>query len=544
MLHRFEVHDVLEIGRASLNHVSGTDNVDLNAAIKSRLLFRLDILEMLDLQTAGHSPTSSEYENLSTTLQQLEASHDAGKEFSDAFSTKIQRRLASTVPPRPMVTVSMSEAWNFWRLMIANCQHVFTVIEARHSQDLLTAYQIFAYNDPQISVYPRALLQSFLTREGMVTDRITARQFIEEDVLTLTLAASTIPQYPGITNVGVVRCFETFLDRFEQSFINLYRALCLNSCRIRRSFCHALIEWDNLQIEVEEMDTIIHQELGSKPLYIDGSDQFPFSLSSWVYHHKLCILEQTIQMGFDQMIYAPHELAGMYWYLSYVCDQHLQHLERITAFTTERKKNLPSTGTSEAEAARRMCKTAIDRQFRHFAYTRATSLLSMAVQGIFVVLQRHDIYNKDGPLHSNDDFRHEIRMKPFSNLTIPEALPANAFREETAMQYSSTTEVLDSAIASAVGARKAWEEIGKLSWDMFPLAAQSTDVSILQQKWSNDVKDCVKAAIAANLCLLTLKRGTSKPEWIEQTKKLAKIPQPGDKARRHRWWIIPELPPV
>lgn len=540
LLHQFDVNDILQIGMASLDNISDFQDAGLIDAITSRLGFRAAVLAMFSLQNTGRESEASQYAEVLTTLQRLETTHTIGKPVTNAFSTKIQRRLASTVPPRPMVTVSMSEAWKFWQQFIADCENVFQVFEAQHSHDLLTAYQIFAHSDPQVSVYPRALLQSFLTRSGRVTDRVTAIQLIEEDTTTLTLAASPVRQQFGMNNGNIVRSYATFLDRFEISFINLHRALCLNSCRIRRTFCHALIEWDNLQVEIEEIDTVIHQELAMKPILIDGAEQFPFSLSSWVYHHKLCVLEQTIQMGFQQMIYAPQELAGMYWYLSYICDQHLQHLERITAFTADRRSHVNGP---DAESKQRECKTAVERQFRHFAYARATSLLAMAIHGIFIILQRHSIFTTKESVYSNDEWTFEIRMKPFCNLTIPEPLPADIFEEETNMKQSTTPKLLEQAMKSAVGARKAWEEIGKLSWNMFPLANGTTS-SVLQEMWSQDVKDCVKAAIAANLCLLTLKKGIADASWIDKARKMAKIPQPGEKGRRHRWWIIPELPPV
>lgn len=35
-----------------------------------------------------------------------------------------------------------------------------------------------------------------------------------------------------------------------QPFVDTVRAACLNRCRIRRTVCHTVVDWDNLQMEV------------------------------------------------------------------------------------------------------------------------------------------------------------------------------------------------------------------------------------------------------------------------------------------------------
>jgi hypothetical protein len=37
-----------------------------------------------------------------------------------------------------------------------------------------------------------------------------------------------------------------------QPFVDTVRAACLNRCRIRRTVCHTVVDWDNLQMEVRE----------------------------------------------------------------------------------------------------------------------------------------------------------------------------------------------------------------------------------------------------------------------------------------------------
>lgn len=503
--------------------------------------------------TSCISPPRSFFTSIQEYLIAMQKSHTLGKQVPEAFSTKLQRRLASTVPPRPMVTVSMDQAWSFWRNMLNDCRDVFTVHEAAHSQDLWTAHQIFAHSSPQPSTYPRALLQSFLTRDGLVTSRISLRAFLEEDLQSLTLPASQLLQ-AGANVYGkicygdrtVTECMQNFTDRFEHNFNNLYRTLCLNSCRIRRTSCQALLEWDNLQGQVEEIDSII-QDLGyeTPTIYLVGSPlTFSFSLSSWVYHHKLNVMRLTIQMGFGLAVYAADELAGMYWYLSNICDVHLSHLERISHFVTEKDTGIKQSRTDPKmkEKGIAECKRALERLYREYAWVKATQSLAGVTHGIFVLLHRVGIITRKGPLYSSDSMRHDIRMKPFLGLSIPEPIGDQDFQTQVDMDNVTTEDLLHQITVACAESKKAWEAVTKTTWNVFPKSENSEEDSVLDKRWKADVKDCLKATIAATLCVVTLKKGLKSETWKEKAQQEVKLPEVGEKGRWHQWWILPVLP--
>lgn len=527
---------------------------ELSDAIVTRLQFRNDVLGMLMKHADSVSPPESFFDSMQNRLSFIQKGHGLGKEVPEAFSTKLQRRLASTVPPRPMVTVSMDQVWTFWRNMLNDCQDVFAMHEAAHSQDLWTAHQIFAHSSPQPSTYPRALLQSFLTRNGLVTSRISLRHFLEEDLQSLTLPASQLLHISGneygkacYSDQKVIECMQNFTDRFEHNFNNLYRTLCLNGCRIRRTCCQALLEWDNLQGQVEEIDSIV-QDLGhEKPMiYLVGSPPtFSFGLSSWVYHHKLNIMRLTVQMGFALAIYAPEELAGMYWYLSNVCDVHLSHLERISHFVTEKDISIKHSGwnAKTKEKGVTECKHALERLYREYAWVKATQLLAGATHGIFVLLQRIGIFVRKGPLYSSDFMRHEIRMKPFLVLSIPEPVGHQDFSMEVDLQHLTSEDLLDQITSACSEAKRAWEGVSRTTWNVFPKVANSKEDSVLDRRWKADVNDCLKATIAASLCVVTLKKGIRDEAWKTKARKEVRLPDVGEKGRWHQWWMLPVLPP-
>ena len=529
---------------------SNIDQENQNA-IHVRLKLLSDMLETLVQHVDGQTPPSSLSTIMHDHLDKVQSTHELGVAVPKAFSTKLQRRLASTVPPRPMVTVTMDQAWTFWHRMVDDCRDVFSIHQAAYSEDLMTAYQLFAYSSPQPSTYPRALLQSFLSHDGIVASRVETMSFLEEDLQTLTLPASQLltisdGAYGRLydSSQPIADCMQRFFDQFGQTFINVYRALCLNSCRIRRTFCHALVEWDTLQGQVEEMDCIIQDAIHERPTnYLpDSPPTFAFSLSSWVYHHKLVILKLTIQMGFDQTVYAPHEMAGMYWYLSNICDIHLGHLERVSHFVSAKDTEV-KRGSMDRDAKEKAvfeCRGALDRLYRQYAWTKATQLLASTLHAIFVVLQRSGVFVRQGPLYSSDALRHEIRMKPFLSLSIPEVPTADDFTKQADLPELSTAELLTQAITMSAAAKKAWEEIAKTTWNALP--KQDKEPSVIDEKWNNDVKGSLKAAISAGLCVLALRPVVNNKKWRATVVKEAKLPDHGENGRWHRWWVVPLLP--
>lgn len=83
----------------------------LRDAIRSRLVFRREFLLALDRDLDVLESRSTV--NFVSCLSQLELLTDSvalGKSVPEAFSLKIQRKLASTVPPRPIVHISHEDA--------------------------------------------------------------------------------------------------------------------------------------------------------------------------------------------------------------------------------------------------------------------------------------------------------------------------------------------------------------------------------------------------------------------------------------------------
>lgn len=59
-----------------------------------------------------------------------------GKPIPDSFTLKIQRKLASTIPPRPMVTISNKVAIDFLRRLLKDAIDMHEILDYTSPDDL------------------------------------------------------------------------------------------------------------------------------------------------------------------------------------------------------------------------------------------------------------------------------------------------------------------------------------------------------------------------------------------------------------------------
>jgi hypothetical protein len=103
-------HRLLDQATAWLGEQTNIDQ-KLKDAIHCRLVFRHEFLSALDQDIEVLETRSTEnFESCLAQLGPLRESVPLGKPVPESFSLKIQRKLASTVPPRPMVNLTPEDA--------------------------------------------------------------------------------------------------------------------------------------------------------------------------------------------------------------------------------------------------------------------------------------------------------------------------------------------------------------------------------------------------------------------------------------------------
>lgn len=112
-------------------------NDEMKDALRCRLIFRRDFLrgvaqDIEIVQTRSMQP----FESCLEQLPLLTKSVSLGKPVPESFSSKIQRKLASTLPPRPMVKVSAEDAVAHVKRICQDAIDLKEILEYRGSYNL------------------------------------------------------------------------------------------------------------------------------------------------------------------------------------------------------------------------------------------------------------------------------------------------------------------------------------------------------------------------------------------------------------------------
>ncbi|QPH06146.1 hypothetical protein C2857_004411 [Epichloe festucae Fl1] len=546
-----EVQDVLSRAVELVLSLKGSSIPDDMAdALVSRLDLRSVFLTATKSPQHMKEPSKAKapWDEALQILPRLSSTHSLASAVDDAFSMKLQRKLASTVPPRPIVQLNFDDAFGHLSRLFRDGSEVIGVLEYTDSQCLQTFVQSFQSKKPQPMVYIRTLLQTFLFDAMEILGSMSVRQLLDDDLSIVTLPAHPLldrdndeieaPQDPRFV---MSQKMELFRQRAAQPFLDIFRTACQNRCRVRRTLCHLVRDWENLQVDAEEIDEILQIRaeeqpvMQRSPLGLNPIETYSLPLSSWTYLYKLRQMEAIVQLGFELQVYQVDEMAGMYWYLNYLSKSRLQHVERIKTFvvrraTQSRSQVLPPPAEQQLQ--------------RSLSYTRLSMLdaavtweLSDALCCVYVVLDRCKLISAPPRPYSNDRLRYDLRMRPFSPIGLP-ALPTfEDFSDGTKQPDSSTSALLEHAERAATSAKRGLEALGKLS------AEESFSVGSHEQ-WIGSAKDALKSCIATGVAVSTLRKALLKAGGDEAAtlSVLAEVPT-SDKAY-HEWWIVPRIVPV
>jgi len=330
---------------------------------------------------------------------------------------------------------------------------------------------------------------------------------------------------------------ETFRARAAASYLDIFRGSCQNRCRIRRTLCHTLLDWDSLQFDAEELDAQLRELTNERPIVdstVSNDPIYSFPLSSWAYFYKLRQMEWVLQLGFELETYQPDELAGMYWYLQYVARTRSRHLERIRGFTLRNYSS--ARNTSEVDTQR------LSQFGDALAYINYSMLESSGTYGfadalscLYTVLGRLSLIPRPPRPYSDDAMRYELRMKPFLSIALPEPVPFSEFAQVVDQTGESVLDLLAFASESTLAARRAFEVLSKLS-------AKDAFCQGSYESWLKDVRNCLKACIFTNITISAVKKAIEASGKGGRVKIKVEVPTP-DQAY-HNWWIVPTIVPI
>lgn len=283
-------------------------------ALEARLLFREQMLQSL---LGG----KLDWEDTLEGLDDMQCGHQFAIPTPDAFSAKVQRQLATSTPPRPMLNIGWDEAMTRWKHFIDDVIDAYrmTSLDAiSDPQCLQRVTWAFAYRDPPPGTFARAIMQEQLfSPGGAVVTRVGHFELLLADLRNVVLAGDSLIdpasfqiELPSDPRHIRSRLLEEFVEKAVDEYLNLYRMVCQNRCRIRRTFTQAIAILDALESEGARVDqAIASKTVGSKSAGVK-KDLRP--LSSWAKFHKLQVMMWTVQLGFETDIYMDDEVSTEY----------------------------------------------------------------------------------------------------------------------------------------------------------------------------------------------------------------------------------------
>jgi hypothetical protein len=138
-IHHPEVRDVLTAARKVASNPKTAIPPEISQALDYRLEARTAMLRAMELTDLRSNPESLKlpWKQLQGVWENVNKSHKYGVPVPEAFSTKIQRRLASTMPPRPIVQLSFKETYDHVKRLCADAIEVLDVLKFHDTQSLL-----------------------------------------------------------------------------------------------------------------------------------------------------------------------------------------------------------------------------------------------------------------------------------------------------------------------------------------------------------------------------------------------------------------------
>lgn len=529
-------------------------NDALRSSILRRLEFRKDFLRALDLDLPL-SHISHSWPPIHKGIQTLKATHQLGRAVPGAFSTKIQRRLASNVPPRPIVDLEFASALTNLQQLTADCTEAtrFTTL-AHDPLEYQSFLWTFASRSPPPLAYARSYLATLLFHPTVLESPISLPL---ADVKTLVFPASPVldpsnwaqspprnAMLPKPPRLQFALLMDEFADRCGQPYMDLWVALGQNRCRLRRMLTHVITAWDMLQADARLVDTDIDAastELGVQEMIME------FSLSTWSYHKKLWILEKIVLMGFELDVYLPDEFAGMYLFLSLVATRRKEVLQKVEAHYLARTQQLLKDRNFRDAAD---VEDAVPYLDSLMAEAEGIAALSLALARFYIVLLYLGLLAIPKRPFSTEELRYELRMKPFLTLQPPEVPPFEDFKAHTqpygphaspTPQFSTDVRDTDSEM---------WREIAdslKVAKEAFTalkkLGAKAAKAEGVEKAWNKDVQSALASCVAAGVAVAGVKDAVGRR--VEGDGALGvrvEVPGSGEGGRYAEGWVVVKIP--
>lgn len=221
LLTDFEVMEIEQELDDAISYLN-VHNLSINETLKDALVARLEFRKMfLSAVQTDEIPDRQRpflWERCMEMLPSIKQSTSHGVSVNESFSVKIQRKLASSVPPRPIVSINFDDAYAFLSRLCQHGKDAYRILEYHGGVNLLVCQRrlppllgaklitiqtfVWAFQShmPQPAVYIRSLLQSLIFSEMRVLGTMSLKTLLFDDLEEIVLPADLLVD-PGNDNV-------------------------------------------------------------------------------------------------------------------------------------------------------------------------------------------------------------------------------------------------------------------------------------------------------------------------------------------------------
>lgn len=515
--------------------VDGSDLPDeMKVALSDRLLAR----RSYTLSVFGES---NDWESLvGIARNKLAITHALSEPLPEAFTDKVQRHLATSTPPRPMLEVSYDESQKSWIKLYSDVAEAGRLVSiwTRQSPGSLQR-AVWSYASRNASTYPRAVFQDLLFAEGRVAGDVSHFDLLLTDVRDLVLAGDPLAdpdsfqvEMPSDPRHICSRILESFMDKIIDEYLNLYRMVCQNRCRIRRTFTQSITLLDELETSVAaDADRQINAHVSRKRLDTPlGKKVHLNPLTSWSRYYKLKVMAETVALGFETDIYLDYEMGQMYSYLADLATMRSETVDHIDLFLTDRisqrAKNVDKRYAAECLASREWIQTLKIE-------ANTTTALARALATLHNLLLHLRLIEPAARPFAQPQLMYEARMKPYLAVANPRPPLVSEFQQS--QRISTTSEEALVSIDNDI--KQAKTQLASLKLKS-PEDAKYIGTESL---WKAEIKQLETTCVAVSVGVSLLKRTLAKCGGDAGMEGRMAVSYPEVEKRYHPWWVVPHL---
>lgn len=465
--------------------------------LASRLKYRVHLQELL--RNLDHPEEwNSSIDIILQTIAQVKPSEAQLPALEAIFNTRIQRILISTSPPRPIMSMSVPEAYSELRRCCRDLLRLLPATTAARDSPacMLAFFNLIRKDDPPTLPLVRSRLQNLFLSDKLAQHSVNKQRFLIRAIEEVCgqrddLFNNAKVEIPSDNRFTIHDLVTSTLARLELPFLDYFKILCHNPGRQRRNLCKILADFDVLQAESELVDQQLADLVGESPKRLsNGHTSLSFTLSSWVFNTKLDVSCAILLIGFETELYRPFEWSMIYWHLDNLLYLQYEHLGSIVI------DRLPNYSPARAHLAHRLL------------YIEAMGLLSKAFVRLLTALDLLGVITTPTLKFSSAELLYRHRMAPFAGLVSPPPVSFDIYRAESAFEGATHRDLLLEAGEYFGQARGKFSTLSKRG----PSLLLGT-VPALVEDFRRDVRGLLGCCIANNLTVNDLSKRD--PAWFE-----------------------------